>query len=482
MATIFNYHLIVVLTADLLATAGDVTYSWTSPIYPKLYSNDSSINPLGTPITPDEDSWLGSLATVGALLCFLPYGYISGKFGRKIALLAVAIPHIISFTIFAFATHIYLFYAARFLGGIALGGGYFLLPMYISEISRDANRGAMSLTLNVFWAIGNFLPYAIGPFMSIYWFNITLALIPTTFFVLFIILAPESPYYLVEVGRIKEAEKSLMLLRSCDEEGIKEELRSILAYTNIAEDSNFWETIKDKSLRKAFCVSLVLIMTQDLSGFTVITNHLQSIFESAGTNMAPEIAALIVGLLLFVSSFIAPFLVDRAGRRPLTIWSCLGMCAALTMLGAFFYFQSREFGTRFINWMPIFSLIFYIVSFNMGICAMPWVLTSELFPNKAKRVAVSFATVSCSIMSFITTKTFNDLGEWVGKSGTFWLFAGWCLCSALFSIAFVPETKGMSFSEIQQMLNADKGDQREINEVELMLMKNGKAEKTVDEV
>ncbi|KAG5875442.1 hypothetical protein JTB14_006263 [Gonioctena quinquepunctata] len=147
-----------ILIVDLLATAGDVTLSWTSPIYPKLYSNDTSINPLGRPITPDEDSWIGSLLNVGAIIGPFPYGFVSGKFGRRIGLLAIAVPQIISFLTMAHATDIHYFYFARFLAGLAVGGGYTLLPMYIAEVSRDDNRGAMSLTLNVFWALGNFLP------------------------------------------------------------------------------------------------------------------------------------------------------------------------------------------------------------------------------------------------------------------------------------------------------------------------------------
>ncbi|KAJ8942453.1 hypothetical protein NQ318_002666 [Aromia moschata] len=206
---------------DLLATAGDLPLSWTSPIYPKLYSNDTSINPLGKPITEHQDGWIGSLVTIGAIVGPLPFGFISEKFGRKIGLLSIALPHIISYFMMAFAKHIYMFYIGRILGGLAMGGGYTLLPMYIAEISQNSNRGMMSQTLNVFWAIGNFLPYALGPFLSIMWFNIVLACIPSIFFLSFLAIGPESPYYLVKVNKIKEAEKALMLLRSLDEKGVE---------------------------------------------------------------------------------------------------------------------------------------------------------------------------------------------------------------------------------------------------------------------
>ncbi|KAJ8977077.1 hypothetical protein NQ317_008419 [Molorchus minor] len=153
---------------DLLATSGDITLAWTSPIYSKLYSNDTSINPLGRPITENEDGWIGSLVTIGAMVGPLPFSFIAEHFGRKIGLLCIAIPHIIAYFSMAFATNIYVFYFGRIFGGLAMGGGYTLLPMYIAEVSEDHNRGMMSQTLNIFWAIGNFLPYLIGPFLSIF--------------------------------------------------------------------------------------------------------------------------------------------------------------------------------------------------------------------------------------------------------------------------------------------------------------------------
>ncbi|KAJ8946910.1 hypothetical protein NQ314_008709 [Rhamnusium bicolor] len=192
---------------DLLATSGDLTLSWTSPVYPKLYSNDSSINPLPRPITEDEDGWIGSLVMIGAMTGPFAAGFISEKYGRRIALLCLAIPHMVSLFTMAFAHNVYLFYFGRLFAGLSTGGGYTVLPVYIAEISQDSTRGPYTQTLNVFWALGNFLPYAIGPYLSMIWFNLILACLPTIFFVLFLILGPETPYYLVMRKKDKRSRK-----------------------------------------------------------------------------------------------------------------------------------------------------------------------------------------------------------------------------------------------------------------------------------
>ncbi|KAJ8920264.1 hypothetical protein NQ315_011925 [Exocentrus adspersus] len=457
----FTYTLLVVFAVDLLATSGDITLSWTSPIYPKLYSNDTSINPFEEPITEDQDAWIGSLVTIGAVIGPLPFGFIAEHLGRKVALLSIAIPHMISYFTLAFAKNVYIYYAARFLGGLAMGGGYTVLPMYIAEVSQDATRGMMSQTLNVFWAIGNFLPYAIGPFISVMYFNIILACIPTTFFVLFLFLAPETPYFLVGKNKLEKAEQALLLLRSGNQEQTRQEFEYIKTHFKGEEDGHFSDIFRNKGLRKAFIVCIVLIIAQELSGFCAITFYLQPIFEAAGTSLSADISALIVGSTIFLSSFILPFVIDSIGRKILTIVSCFGMSAALLMLGAFFFVKdSTDLDADNISWMPIFSLIFFIVSFNMGIGSIPWTLSSELFPSNVKQVSSSALSSACWITSFFVTKFFNDMNHTMKRSGTFWFFSAVCLAAAIFSIIFVPETKGKSFSEIQEMLNPGSQQQK----------------------
>lgn len=441
-----------------------MTLSWTSPIYHRLYSNDPSVNPLGKPITPDEDGWLGSLLTIGAIVGPLPYSFIAQKFGRKIGLLCVAVPHIISYSTMAFARTIYLFYFGRILGGLALGGGYTLLPMYITEISEDHNRGTLTLSLNVFWALGNFIPYAIGPFISIMWLNILLACIPTTFFLTFLVVGTETPYYLLGVNKAEQAQKALVKLRSLEKDLVKTELESMKLHLKGDEDGHFSDILRKEELRRALLVCLILIIAQAMSGFCAITFYLQPIFDSAAASLSSEVSALIVGCTMLLSSFVVPILVDRLGRKMLTICSCFGTFISLIVLGSFFFVQDFTiYSADPISWMPIFSLILYILTFNFGLGSIPWILSSELFPNSVKQIAASAVSSTFWITSFLLTKFFNDMNTVMGRAGSFWFFAFVCLSAALFSIFFMPETKGKSFSEIQDMLKS--GSKSQDNEL-----------------
>ncbi|XP_057658617.1 facilitated trehalose transporter Tret1-like [Diorhabda carinulata] len=446
--------ILVVFIVDLLATTGDLGLSWTSPVYPKLYSNNSLINPLHRRITDSEDAWLGSWLNFGAILGPVLFGYISETFGRKVGLLAIAVPHVVAFLTFAFAHNIYLYYVGRFLGGVSLGGGYCLYVIYIAEISKDSNRGKMSLTTNTFCALGNFLPLVIGPFTSMRVFNLILACLPMTFLILFSIIAPESPYYLVSVKKEKEAEEALMYLRSADAAGVAEELDNIKSFIKMDGRGHFTDIFNNKILRKSFLLCLVLIASQDLSGFCAITYHLQTIFEISGTKLNPELATIVVGVALLLSSVTAPSLVDKVGRKPLIVVSCFGMFVALNLLAGFFYFHDKNINTKPMFWIPILSLMIYIIFFNVGICTVPWVLMSELFPNNLRQMTTAAASTFGWITSFIIANSFNDMTSMMGQSGTFWFFSSMSILCATITICYLPETKGKTFIQIQVMLSA----------------------------
>lgn len=436
-------------SVGLLASSGESPLSWTSPMFPKLYSNDSEINPLGKPITEAEDAWIASLVSIGALIGPLFIVPVTERWGRKPGILCIAVPIIVSYFLSAFAKVLYILYVSRLVIGASCGAMYALLPNYVAEISEDNNRGRNSQMINVFWASGNFFVYAVGPFMRYQDFNILLGCVPALFFVLFIVFAPESPYYLVGKNKLEDAKKSIRLLRSKDEDTIEDEINIIRKGLKEEEKASFMELIMDSTIRRTFLICLVLVLAQDLCGFTAILFYMQMIFEGAGMSLSSDICSVIVSIFILTTSFISPFFVDRSGRRILTIISSFGMCASLGVLGAYFYVDDVPSS---LSWIPLASLVLYILAFNFGISSVPYTLISELFPTKIKNtISTAVPTIGWAV-SFLITNSFNSMNRALGHAGTFWIFAGASFIIGVFSMLFVPETKGKSFSEIQDML------------------------------
>ncbi|XP_056635711.1 facilitated trehalose transporter Tret1-like [Diorhabda sublineata] len=449
-----NYAYIVTFCGNLLALTGDTTLTWSSPILPKLNSNDSSVNPLGSPITTNQESWIGSLQYIGAMAGILPFSTLADLVGRKPVLLFLAVPHIFSFMFFAFATDINLYYVGRFLGGVSLSSVYIVLPMYVAEIAEDSYRGLLLVSYSTFASFGDLLPYVLGPYLPVGWFNIVLAIFPITFFIFFLLMAPESPYYFVNKDD-ERAERILRRLRRRKENyKAADEIQEIKLEKSRNQQGDIWNTLRKKYVIKGFLVALGLSSFQQLSGLGAILAYTEHIFQSAGTNIPAEISAIIVGFVLFLASFGGPLIVDKKGRKFLLLVSSIGCIVSQVILGLYFYLQDNsDSSLENWGWIPITCLITYVITFNVGFGPLPFTITSEVLPSNVKFYLATVTGFTGWLMSFIVTKFFNNLNESLGRGGTFWLFAGFCLCALIFIIFVVPETKGKSFQEIQIILD-----------------------------
>ena len=110
---------------------------WSSPILPKLQENPAiDDNPLGTPITESEGSWIGSLVPLGAVFGSFAAGYVAEKFGRKMTLLSSVVPFTVGWAMIAAADNLTVIYVARVISGFALAIPFTVLPMYVGEIAE----------------------------------------------------------------------------------------------------------------------------------------------------------------------------------------------------------------------------------------------------------------------------------------------------------------------------------------------------------
>lgn len=423
-------------------------------MYTKLYSNDTTVNPLGRPITATEDSWLSSLMNFGAICGAIPIGLIADKIGRRYTLLGLAVPHVVAFSLYAFAGDINIFYVGRFINGFSEGAGYAILPMYLTEISEDSNRASISVTLNLFWCIGNFIPYAFGPYMTSKAFNILLACIPLTFFVCFLLIGPETPHYLIQRKKYEKAEKVIQYLRGCSDEAAQKEVDSLkVIIHNEEHQGGMLDILRNACLRKALIISLILITLQQMSGINAINAYMEPIFTASGSNLPSSTSSTIVGACMVLSSLFTTLIIQKTGRKWPMLISCMGDGLSLVALGTYFYLNNKTtINTDNLTWLPITALISYMLFFNLGFSPLPWTISSELFPNNVKAVSSSAVSACSWVFGFLTNKFFNLLNDTIGQSGSFWLFGGSCFVAAIFDIVFVPETTGKSFSEIQELL------------------------------
>lgn len=199
-------------------------------------------------------------------------------------------------------------------------------------------------------------------------------------------------------------------------------------------------------------MSLSLMFFQQFSGINAVIFYTVTIFKSAGSTMDPQVSSIIVGVVQVLMTFAAAVLVERAGRKILLVQSSAIMCLCLTVLGIYFCLKDNGYDVSSIGWMPLFSMVMFIVSFSLGYGPIPWMMMGELLAPEVKGIATALTVLFNWVSVFIVTKSFTVLTELVGSDFTFWTFAVVMALGTLYGIVSLFETKGKSNAQIQLML------------------------------
>jgi hypothetical protein len=126
------------------------------------------------------------------------------------------------------------------------------------------------------------------------------------------------------------------------------------------------------------------------------------------------------------------------------------MSLALGGFGFFSYYKDLNPGELTdLDWIPLLCVVTFVTAFSLGINPISWLLVGEIFPLEYRNIGPSMATGFSYICAFAGVKTFVDMRENIGLSGTFWTYAGLSVIGLIFSLVFVPETKGRTLDEME---------------------------------
>lgn len=200
----------------------------------------------------------------------------------------------------------------------------------------------------------------------------------------------------------------------------------------------------------------MLMFFQQFSGINAVIFFSVSIFKSAGSNLDPNICAIIVGVVQVLMTFAAAALVERAGRKILLLLSSTVMCLCLAVLGVYFHLKDNGHDVSNIGIIPLLSLVLFIVCFSLGYGPIPWMMMGEMLASDIKSIATSFTVEFNWISVFIITKSFEPMIQAFGSSVTFWVFGVIMAIGTVYGYFCLFETKGKSNTEIQMRLSGEK--------------------------
>jgi len=268
-------------------------------------------------------------------------------------------------------------------------------------------------------------------------------------------MVPETPRYLISKGKGVEARSALQWLRGPGID-ISYELADMETANVLNKKNKFkFKELFSMAYFKPLAISMGLMFAQQFSGINAVMFYSVTIFRDAGSSIDSNICTIILGIVNIMATIFSNTFIDRLGRKILLYISSVGMIISLSVLGTYFYYKDMAPGTT-PGWIPLIALVVYVVSFSIGFGPIPWLMMGEIFPSRIRGPAASFSTAFNWACTFIVTKTFMNLQDSITTHGVFWLFSVIIFLFVFFIIFFVPETRGLSLEDIEQLYTGKK--------------------------
>lgn len=408
-------------------------------------------------LTHGQAEFATSSVLIGAVLGAIVGAVLGDRLGRRLSIVSATFLFLVGTVIVSVATGMNSFVIGRLLIGAAIGVASFMVPLYISEMAPASIRGGMVSLNQLAVTVGILASYGVNYVFSHSenWHAMfAVGALPGLVLIIGMYLLPESPRWLVARRNEEEATNVLRKLRARSDvagelQEIEEEIR--------AETGGRPSDLLAPALRLPLIIGLGLAVLQQVTGVNTVVYYAPAIFKAAGLESATaSIAATAgIGVVNVVMTAVAIWLLDRVGRRPLLLWSAAIMALALIMLGTgFARHGDQAAASGVLGRITGISLMVYIAAFAVGLGPVFWLLIAEIYPLKMRALAMGAATVANWAANYVVAATFLSLAGLLGTAGIFWLYAAMGVLTWIFVLRLVPETKGRTLEEVQELLAA----------------------------
>jgi sugar porter (SP) family MFS transporter len=394
-----------------------------------------------------ELGWGVSSLLVGAIVGSFGSGVLTDRYGRKKVLIVVALFFAVSCVLTALAGSSVLFISARLFGGLAVGAASVLSPMYVAEVAPPGRRGMLVAVYQLTIVLGILCSYTIN-----YWLHdidnnwrwmFATGTVPSVLFFIGLFFIPESPRWLYKAGRREESFK--VLSRVGGEDLARVEILEIAASLNDHGVAVKRGELFRPASRKVMLVGFFLAILVQISGINTIIDYAPKILLAAGVEIKNALLQTsLLGLINFIFTFVAILFIDKVGRRRLYLVGSMGMAITLVLLAVSFYLKLSGIFT-------LVCIMLFLMFFSSCIGPVFWTLVSEIFPNRIRGKALAFASFTQWIFNFLVVLLFPHFLVLLGGAVTFLFLAVMSFLQWLFTLVYVPETKGKSLEEIEML-------------------------------
>ncbi|KAH6996944.1 general substrate transporter [Ilyonectria destructans] len=438
-------------------------------------------------LTSMDKSIITSSTSLFALFISPFSSVLADRFGRKRVILYADVLFTAGALIQAWSSTVIGMVVGRCIIGAGVGAASFVVPLYISEVAPSSYRGRLVTTNSMFVTGGQVVAYVVGWLFSTFgsegtgWrWMVGLGALPAMIQCVLIFFMPETPRWLVKVGRPGEAKAVIqkvnggasMHIADAVVREIELEVREEYEAQRLREHqtSSQWKWLGEwHSLisvgkhRRALSIACLLQGFQQLCGFNSLMYFSATIFTIVGFKN-PTLTSMVVAVTNFAFTLAALVLIDRIGRRRILLYSIPFMIAGLLLSAYGFSFltlgQSSDVsddkppanaGHELAGITVLVSIMVYVASYAIGMGNVPW-MQSELFPLAVRSLGSGVSTATNWGANFVVGLTFLPMMDALTPSWTFVMYALVCVVGYGLIWRIYPETSGLSLEEATALL------------------------------
>ncbi|ETW00560.1 hypothetical protein, variant [Aphanomyces invadans] len=469
-------------------------------------------------LTMGQAETVVSAAILGAIVGAAAGGVGNDVVGRKPMILLASALFTAGAISMGLAGSVTALVVGRLVVGLAIGISSMTIPVYIAEASLPEHRGTLVSLNTLMITFGQFFAAVFDGVLSSspdgWRYMLGLVALPSSVQFVAFLLLPESPRWLYAKGCSTRAYDVLASLHGKATDSFRDEWAHmhVVRSTNASRpswSSSAWSEMHHPAVLRALVLGCGLQILQQLCGINTVMYYGAPIMQMAGFSQ-PSTAiwlAAVVAFSNFAFTFVGIYLVDRLGRRPLTLGSLAGVSVSLLALGGAFYmarlsskpltshardpcsaltacfdcaanaacgvcdatcvpgtssgpqaplscatyaFHTCPNEASSGTWQVVIvvAMFVYLACFASGMGCMPWTINAEIYPLHVRSVAIGAATTANWVSNLVVSYTFLTVVAMLGPHGVFWLFAVIAAVGGALLFVHLPETKGVPLEDI----------------------------------
>nr|XP_012218357.1 PREDICTED: facilitated trehalose transporter Tret1-2 homolog [Linepithema humile] len=406
----------------------------------------------------DQANWMAPISALGTPIGCLLSSIVMSR-GRKTTMFVTSLISLAGWVTIYMSNSYVQILIGRGISGISTGMASVPTTVYNAEIAGVKWRGTMVTWTSISIALGVLIVYIFGYIFKDDWRMVALmcALFPLLGIALILLVIPESPLWLRDQNRPVEALEIMKKFRGIPkDQPAPPEVLFELKPRPQKKNQNLLKHLAKRSSLVPFAIMLTYFLFQQFSGIFVVIYNAVDIMAKSGVQVDPYLGAVLIGVARLIASLLTAGVSRKFGRRIPSMISGIGMTIFMGALSLYIYMSENGTVMTDDGVVPVVCMIMYIFTSTLGYLVIPFAMVGEIFPSKVKDILSGLTVCIGYFFSAVTIKTYPDMLKSMGMHGVFLFFAAISLVGVVFVLFFLPETKGKTLREIEDMFSKKK--------------------------